>query len=173
MARRPAAAAAPGPARVPLQHWRQYDAVRWPGRDDARIDEVVVGHSGVFVVQNRAAPATSPGLAEDVGSAASAAAAVAVLLPARYRATVRPAVCLLGGDEVADDVDGVLVASPSALRHSLRYGPRRLSTSEVAEICTRLDARLQLVPAPARPPRRSLWRRFRWASARRARRAPA
>src|SRR4051794_21223178 len=132
---------APSTARttLPDSHWRRYPPVHWPAVDrgpeggpQRRIDEVVVGPSGVHVVL------ASPGATvadPDVSSAALAGEAVAALLPPRYRARVRPELRL---HEDAGDVatwhEDVLLASPRALEHVWRYGPRLLSTSEIAEV---------------------------------------
>src|SRR3954454_639164 len=131
----------------PATHWTVWDGVRWPGREDDRIDEVVVGPSGVHVILHRCDD--SGGIAGGV-EAVAAAASVAALLPARYHHAVRPAVCLCPTEDVAEVVDGVRVSSPGPLRHAMRHQPRVLSTSEVSGISGRL--RLVLVPYPAETP---------------------
>src|SRR4051794_41248202 len=72
----------------PATHWTVWDPVRWPGREDDRIDEVVVGPSGVHVILHRCDD--SGGIAGGV-EAVAAAASVAAFLPAREPPAVRPA----------------------------------------------------------------------------------
>lgn len=158
--------------RLPATHWTSLKSVRWPGSADGWIDEVLVGPSGIHVVLD--APlqpaSTAPGgpdravLEEAAGRAAAAAAAVAELLPDRYRRVVTPAVCLTDAVDVGTEVGAVLAASPGVLRHSWRHRPWVLSTSEVHAVADRLRARLE--PFPVEPPhsspaawsvRRRLW----------------
>jgi len=152
---------------LPTSHWTVFDAVRWPGHPDDRIDEVVVGPSGVHVVVHQQVPAEvgASALAEHPVAARSreAADAVAALLPSRYRDALRPVVCLCGTDDIGEVVDGVRLASPEPLRFALRHQPRVLSTSEVAEVSARLRLALTPYPAPVAPPAarrlRRLWLR--------------
>jgi hypothetical protein len=137
---------------LPTTHWTSSGAVGWPGQEHRRIDEVVTGPSGVHVVLHRAGHSSGT-VADDLGllapladEAGAAADAVAGLLPERYRAKVTAVVCLCGTLDVGEVVGGVLVASPSVLRHSWRHGPRRLSTSEVGLVSTSLDDSLWRVP---------------------------
>lgn len=155
---------------LPDSHWRRYPPVHWPAADrgadgglQRRIDQVVVGPSGVHVVlASPVATVADP----DVTSAARAGEAVAALLPPRYRGRVRPELRL---HEDAGDVatwhEDVLLASPRALEHVWRYGPRLLSTSEIAEVSRWLDARLEPVVEPVAAASRRRW--LRWRRARR------
>jgi hypothetical protein len=132
---------------LPAPHWTVWDPVRWLGRENDRIDEVVVGPSGVHVILHRGGQ--FGGIAGGV-EAVAAAASVAALLPARYHHALRPAVCLCPTEDVAEVVDGVRLLSPSPLSHAIRHQPRVLSTSEVSGISGRL--RIGLVPYPAETP---------------------
>ena len=154
---------------LPAEYWTLLTRVRWPGRPDRWVDEVLVGPSGVHVVLNRAGRPTSTGTSEgaDLEGAAVRAAAVAVavgdLLPHRYRGVVTPAVCLTDTHEVGFSVYDVFAASPGVLRHSWRHRPRVLSTSEADAIADRLRARLE--PFPVESPRSAAapwwgWRRL-------------
>ena len=151
---------------LPTSHWTVFDAVRWPGHPDERIDEVVVGPSGVHVLLHQRQSAGVRGSLQEeeiVTRSRDAADAVGGLLPPRYRDALRPVVCLCGTNEIGDVVDGVRLASPEALRFALRHQPRVLSTSEVAEVSARLRLALTPYPAPAAPPAvrslRRLWLR--------------
>jgi len=154
---------------LPVTYWTLLQGVRWPGRPDRRIDEVLVGPSGVHVVLHRSGPLTPATdargegheLAEAADRAAAAAGAVATLVPERYRPAVVPAVCLTDTTEVGYGVGGVFAASPEVLQHSWRHQPRVLSTSEAEALAERLRARLE--PFPAEPSRSTAgaWRRWR------------
>lgn len=156
---------------LPVTHWTLFQCVRWPGRPDRRVDEVLVGPSGVHVVLHRPGQLTSTAVNDDgtdldeaVGCAAAAAVAVADLLPGRYRRAVMPAVCLTDTVDVGLHVGAVAAASPGILRHSWRHQPRVLSTSEVHAIARTLRADLEPFPVEPRrsPPRttRRGWRRL-------------
>lgn len=141
---------------LPASHWTVFDAVRWPGHPEGRIDEVVVGPSGVHVLlhQEQSAGVRGPLRAEHpvVTRSRDAADAVAGLLPSRYRDALRPVVCLCITNDIGEVVDGVRLASPEPLRFALRHQPRVLSTSEVAEVSARLRLALTPYPAPSVPP---------------------
>src|SRR5687767_12283815 len=76
---------------LPATYWTLMQGVRWPGRPDRRIDEVLVGPSGVHVVLHRPGPLPLTSAAADRGEghdleeaadrAAAAAGAVAALVP--------------------------------------------------------------------------------------------
>ena len=145
-----------GPTGLPVSHWKQFHDVRQPGRPAARIDHVLVGPSGVHVIGYLPRPdgldAPRAAARDDMAGAASAAAgAVADVLPARYRGAVRPMVCFRSDEPVAESSGEVLVTSLRALEHILRESPVVLSTCEVADVSTRLQA--QLLPFPAAPSR--------------------
>ena len=63
--------------------------------------------------------------------------------------------------DVATWHGSVLLASPRALEHTWRYGPRLLSTSEIAEVSRWLDRRLELVVEVVAPAQRRRWLRLR------------
>lgn len=135
---------------LPESHWKQFHDVYRPGRTDAQIDHVLVGPSGVYVIQYRDLASSS--LEASLTEPSESADAVGALLPARYRSRVRPVLCFREAEPVADLVDGVLVTSSMALEHILRSSPVVFSTSEVAELFTRLKTGLVQVPAvPSRP----------------------
>jgi hypothetical protein len=153
---------------LPAEYWTLLTRVRWPGRPDLLLDEVLVGPSGVHVVLHRAGrPAstdTNDGEGADLEEAAFRAAAVALavagLLPERYRTVVTPAVCLTDTEEVGFSVGDVFAASPGVLRHSWRHRARVLSTSEADAIADRLRARLE--PFPVESPRSAAATWWKW-----------
>jgi hypothetical protein len=150
---------------LPESHWKQIRDVRWPGRSDAQIDHVLAGPSGLYVIQylsvaGRSLQDGGHSCEVEVAATSEAARAVAELLPTRYRSKVRPVLCLLSDDAIADLVDGVTVTSCLALEHILRSSPVVLSTCEVAEVSGRLRGVLEPVPVAVEP-RRGWWARSR------------
>jgi len=168
--------ASPGRHAQPLSepYWTQLTSMRVPGGRD-RIDLVVVGPSGVHVVLDRAQPPHSSSrvgeadteLVEVAQRAVAAAAAVAELLPPRYRHLVTSEVSLNGVAESAVIVGAALAASPDVMRHVWRHRPRVVSTSEAAVIVTLLRGALEPFPVEPTTPHRPWWRRRsrRWAIA--------
>jgi len=149
-------------------HWKQFYDVYRPGRPDAQIDHLLVGPSGVYVIQYGSSKQllsqdpqvvvsgpevdlAAVSLAEATSEPSESSLAVGALLPARYRPRVRPVLCFREAEPIADLVGGVLVTSSMALEHILRSSPVVFSTSEVAELFTRLKTQLVQVPVPSRP----------------------
>lgn len=141
--------------RLPQTHWKHFRDVRCPARPDDKIDHVLVGPSGVYVIGYRGSDevAISP---ETATTYAAAAFGVGALLPERYQSRIRPALCFREQEPVAELVGDVMVASSMTLAHILRSSPVVLSTSEVADVWRRLDARLE--PFPVAPRRPGRWR---------------
>lgn len=152
---------------LPAPYWTTFEDVRWPGSPDRRIDEVLVGPSGVHVVAHRGGTLPSPTGGEDLHAAASrvaeAACAVAGLLPGRYRHVVTPAVCLTDTADTGLPVGDVFAASPGVLRHAWRHQSRVLSTSEAEAVTHHLRAGLEPFPQELPPGSGSAaWRRRLW-----------
>jgi hypothetical protein len=152
---------------LPAPYWTRFEDVRWPGSPGRRIDEVLVGPSGVHVVAHRGGTLPSPTGGQDLHEAAGrvveAACAVAGLLPGRYRHVVTPAVCLTDTADTGLRVGDVFAASPGVLRHAWRHQARVLSTSEAEAIVHHLRAGLE--PFPRELPSGSgpgAWRRRLW-----------
>lgn len=172
--------AEPSGGPLPESHWTVIGPVRWPGRPEDRIDEVIVGPSGVHVIlhDRRHVPVDTEDFEagaeadlaepETIVRARAAAAAVGGQLPDRYRSALRAAVCLCETHDQGAVVGEVRLASPAPLRFAVRHQDRVLSTSEVAGVSRRL--RLALVPYPAEVAATSsrrvhrIWRRLAAAS---------
>jgi hypothetical protein len=141
---------------------RELRDVRHPLRPDLRVERVIVCPSGVHVVTSLAVAGAGTGAGGEPASPAAVAASrttadlVAVLLPQRYRDRVRPVLCRVDDVAMAELVDDVLVTAPSTLEHIVASSPVVLSTSEVSEVATCLDARMEAFPVPT-PPRRRRW----------------
>ncbi len=135
---------------LPASHWKQLHDVWQPGRPDTRVQHVLVGPSGIHVIDYLLQSATAADAATQ--TCADKARTIGELLPDRYRSRVRAVVCIRNQEPVAESMDGVTVTSLLALEHILRESPVVLSTCEVTEIGLRLQGRLQPFPvAPADP----------------------
>lgn len=140
---------ATGSGRLPETHWKQLHRMRSPLRPDTTVEHVLVGPSGAFVISYQdAGGELGRTRMIDVAVVQDSAAVVGALLPSRYQQRVRPVLCLQGGQELAEEVTGVMVTSPFTLEHILRSSPPVLSTSEVAEVSSLLRSRLEQLPPP-------------------------
>ncbi len=153
----------------PARYWTQLTDVRVPGSAD-RIDLVLVGPSGVHVVIDR--PGSSPTLSaadgpdtdlqQAVRRAAAATAAVADLLPLRYRHVVTSEMSLGGLTGTVLSFGEVSACSPDVLRQAWRHRARTVSTSEATVIARLLRDRLEPFPVEPAPRGRAWWRRRSW-----------
>ncbi|VXC29026.1 hypothetical protein NOCARDAX2BIS_50049 [Nocardioides sp. AX2bis] len=134
-----------------------------PGRPDVLIDHVLVGPSGIYLI--RYLTAEPDGSCLDAAALADYAAVVTGLAPPRYRDRCRPVLCVRGGAERADHVDGVLVASVGALEQVVRFATPVLSSSEARQASAVLRRDLIDVPAEAGTSRRRLRALVRMAAA--------
>lgn len=128
-----------------------------PGVRFARIDHVVVGPGGVFVV------ASAPGDLElsdgelrhgeldcsaGLTAVAEAAAAVAELLPRLDPAAVTPVLCLARDEDVDDVIDDVLVCTAGNLGRLLAAWPPVLDAGHVGLLGRRLAVQQQPATGP-------------------------
>jgi hypothetical protein len=146
--------------------WTELSPVRWravgplalPHRGLGRLEPLVVGPSGLYLILTVATHTPTAALLEQVQELA---AEVAARVPLRYRAVIRPVLCgpVRGPfeDGVSRIVDGVLVTDPVTLGHTMRHTVRSLSSSEVNVLHEGLTRALVRPPTPARR-RRRLWR---------------
>lgn len=149
---------------LPATYWSQMRRVCWPGRPDVLIDHVLVGPSGIYVICYPTSAPDRPDATRALGGERALDAAVATcaehtgvirdLLPPRYRARVRPVLCLGGDGERAEESGGVLLASLGAFEHIVHSSPPVLSTSEVHQANSCLRSRLEQVPPAPDPSRR-------------------
>lgn len=150
---------------LPDRYWTRLEERRVPV-GPGRIDLVLVGPSGVHVVIDQRADVVAD-LVATARRASAAGAAVADLLPGRYRTAVVTEVRLLGarGRAVEITVESstgtVCAASPDLLEQVWRCRPRVLSTSEAAVVAGLLRERLLPDPVDGRSGLRPWWRRRR------------
>lgn len=144
--------------------YRVLHDVRWPGRQKANLDHVVVGPAGVWVVdtKNWSGDVTvRDGVlrcagyrkAREAEAVLDAAAAVAGTLPSQLRGVVRGVLCLAGSGadlEAEPCASGTLVVGAAGLADLVTSGPPVLDPSQVTEVATALVT----TTAPAVPARR-------------------
>ncbi|HEY6932820.1 MAG TPA: nuclease-related domain-containing protein [Marmoricola sp.] len=110
--------------------WRVINDVRWPGRRYANIDHVVVGPTGVYVIDSKLWSGTitvingvlrQNGYKREtaVAGVADAAIAVAQLVPGMNPYLVKPVLCFVREQEFGDSIRDVLVCSTSNLVSTL------------------------------------------------------
>ena len=149
--------------------WTVFRDVRWPTREFASLDHVVVGRKGVFVIDalgwsGRVNVAQDRlrlnGGARDseLGGAVEAGAAVAELLGSTDEREVQPVLCFVRDEWLTGTARGVLVCSTSNLESMLLGRSLRLRPDRVRAITRELErhdsmnsrpvARPTVVPAP-------------------------
>lgn len=143
---------------LPPTGWRVFHDLGWPGRPRTRIDHVVIGPQGVFVVAQN----TWPGEVQVDGTvlrvdghrrttsaheAADAAAAVSEVLTGLDPAAVLPVVCFVRAEPVFGWVEDVMLCSTQNIVTMLTSRPHVLGETVVQQTAEALAR--ALVPAPA------------------------
>lgn len=129
--------------------------VRTPEEPGHRIAQVVASPTGIHVAVRPANGGSAGNLTAAIDASVSSAEAVGRLLPDRYRVHVR-AVVLEDHDGAAGGDDRVIVATAETLSHIVRASPVVLSTSELNEIVSRLESRLETLLVENAASRRGL-----------------
>jgi hypothetical protein len=153
---------------LPADVWRVFHDLRWPGRPRANLDHVVVGPSGVFVVDTKAWSGritTEGGVLRQNGrrrdkavvGAAAAARAISDLLPGLEAAAVKPVLCFDQAEPVFGWVGEVMMCSTANIATMLTSRPTVLDPATVHTTAGLLHGTLQWaaprLPAPhAAPP---------------------
>jgi hypothetical protein len=154
--------------------WTVLHDVRWPGRQRANIDHLVVGPTGVFVIDSKnwsGRITLADGVLlqngrrreRAVSGCADAATAVALRLP-DLTAQVEPVLCFTRDDPMHERSRGVLLCSTSTLvdlltsrptiwdAHDVRQVVDRVRSLEIVEtdgVATKPQRRRTAAPAPA------------------------
>ncbi len=147
---------------LPFDEWRVFHHVRRPGRRMLRLDHVVVGPSGVFVIDDQAwdgditierGVLRQDGRRRDRFSAAVADAAVAVraLLPHIEKPAIHPVLCLNRDEPVFGWSGSVMICSTANLASFLLSRPKWHTESEAREIATTLSRSLSASTATRAP----------------------
>ena len=138
--------------------WVVIHDVAWPGRKLANIDHVVIGPSGVFVIDSKnwsGQITVEGGVLRQEGrarvstmrSAEAARTAVAALVPAEISEHVHAVLCF--SDEAPDaSTDGVLICSTSTLLTLVTSRPRALTDESVRTVAASLRS---LLPSATEP----------------------
>jgi hypothetical protein len=144
-----AAATAQALTELDAAAWTVINDVGWPGRESARIDHVVVGPAGVFVILGSAwaRPVTivhgllirkGRAQTETTQDVRDAALAVGELLASVSTQPVLPVLCFRNGDVPDRIVDGVVVCSIVTVVHHLSFRPAIFTDDEVEAVAREL-----------------------------------
>lgn len=123
--------------------WTVVKDLEWPGGRYGNVDHVVVGPSGVYVIDTKAwngdvtvygGRLRYEGLTHDsvVAYLAEAAAAVALLTPGVPQQQIRPVLVVSGGTGLDTHVGGVIVCSPDTLAAVLGSRVHSMSTHQIS-----------------------------------------
>lgn len=138
--------------------WVVLHDVRWPGRLRANIDHVVVGPTGIYVIDSKnwsGDVRVSNGVLrqngysreKNVAGAADGALAIAELAGAAA-GLVQPVLCFVAQPAMHGFVREVALCSPDNIIAMLSSRPAVLNPAQVLELATRLDAQLQAATEP-------------------------
>ena len=144
---------------LPAGDWTVVHDVRWPGRQRANLDHVVVGPGGVFVVDSKhwtGRVATGGGELRQNGRRRTKAVEGAVAQADSLRSVVRdldprlvvPVLCLVGQGTVQDRVGEVRIATPETLVEVLTSVERVLPDTDRRRLAGRLQRELPSVVTP-------------------------
>jgi hypothetical protein len=145
------------------QGWRVFHDVTWPGRSQARIDHVLVGPSGVFVIDSeswtgsievRGGQLRQDGRrgARHVIAAAAAAMAVGELLPALDPKAIHPVICIARDEPIFGWSGDTMVCSTENVVTFLTSRPKILDESQLTEVSEILALSLKAAAAKVPPP---------------------
>lgn len=147
------------------QGWMVFHDVRWPGRQRANIDHVVVGPPGIFVIdaknwtgriEVRDNTFRAHGRRQDkvVAAAADAALAVTALTSPPAGATTRGVLCFVRDEPIVGWCFDVMMCSTHNLREMLTSRPDVLSPEQVRLAAIELDLAFRAGAQSPAPPRR-------------------
>jgi hypothetical protein len=122
--------------------WTVIKDLQWPGGRYGNVDHVVVGASGVYVIDTKTwngdvtvygGQLRYEGLTHDsvVAYLTEAAAAVALLTPGVPQRQIKPVLCVAGGEGIATNVGGLLICSPDTLPSVLESRVHTMSTHQI------------------------------------------
>lgn len=148
-------------AALPAGRWTVLHGLRWPEGLRGSADHVVVGRSGVYVIDTKNWSGTvrvkgglllQGGQVRGVSGAADAAAHVAGLLDRRLACSVHAVVCVARDEPVVGVVEDVFVCSTWNIRELLQSRPRSLSRRRARAAVRELRAELRPGRIGARGP---------------------
>lgn len=123
------------------REWFVLNDLHWPGRERANIDHVVVGPTGVFVIDAKnwsgSVRITNGTLRQNgysrrstTDAAAAAARAISSVLPSVNPRHVVPVICFVGEGSTNGTVDGVSICTSGTLLSALQRGQQALSADQ-------------------------------------------
>jgi hypothetical protein len=139
-------------AALPPRRWTVLRGLRWPEELHGSVDHVVVGRSGIYVIDTKNwsgqvrvknGMLLQGGQVRGVTGAGQAAEHVAGLLDRRTAATVRAVVCLARDEPIVGVVDEVFVCSTWNVRELLQSRPRALSRRRAKAVVRQLRTELR------------------------------
>ena len=127
---------------LPRHTWTVVDQLEWPGGRYGHVDHVVVGPSGVYVIDTETWGSDVTvfgdvlryeGMPQDskVAALTEAAAAVALLSPGVPQRMVRPVLCIGGGIGLETHLGSLLVCSTDRLVPMLESRIHSMSTHQI------------------------------------------
>lgn len=148
--------------------WTVIKDLQWPGGRYGHVDHVVVGRSGVYVIETKpwsgdvsvyGERLRYEGVTQDsvVAGLAEAASAVALLTPGVPQRLVKPVLCVAGAEGIDAQVDGLLVCSTDNLAWVLESRVHSMSSHQITIASGQLRDHLHdrgLVKVAARAGRR-------------------
>lgn len=130
--------------------WTVLHDVRWPGRERANVDHVLIGPTGIYVIDSKnwsgqitlhrgVLRQNGYNRTKAVAGASGAAAAIAWLVPALDPRIFTPVICFAGDSAASGMVDGVLVCHVDNLASVVTSRPRVLSPEWLTFLQLELD----------------------------------
>jgi hypothetical protein len=127
---------------LPRDAWTVVGDLEWPGGRYGHVDHVVVGPSGIYVIDTKTWGSDVTvfgnvlryeGHAQDfvVASLTEAAAAVALLTPGVHQRLVKPVLCVGGGVGIETHLGSLLVCSTDRLVPMLEERVHGMSTHQI------------------------------------------
>ena len=143
--------------------WRVFHDVRWPGRGQAGIDHVIVGPSGVFVIDTKSwdghVEVKGGALRQDgrrrarhVIASAAAAMAVGELVPGLSIKAIHPVICFDREEPIFGWSGDVMICSTDNIITFLTSRPRALDEAQMTEVAEALAISLDCASAKMPPP---------------------
>lgn len=130
--------------------WTVLHDVRWPGRERANVDHVLIGPTGIYVIDSKnwsgqitlhrgVLRQNGYNRSKAVAGAIEAAAAISSLVPTLDARMFTPVICFAGDSAASGMVDGVLVCRIDNLASVVTSRPRVLSPEWLTFLHFELD----------------------------------
>ena len=130
-------------AQLDQKAWTVVTDLEWPGGRYGNVDHVVVGPSGVYVIDTKpwngdvtvyGGRLRYEGLVHDsvVAYLTEAAAAVALLTPGVPQRQIKPVLCVAGAAGLESNLGGLLICSPDTLAATLESRVHIMSTHQIS-----------------------------------------